>query len=219
MKKKTKIKIIILAVAVVAATVGAILFYTPVQGFGEIDYFIMDVNYNGNYECEVHITELKKAFEDVFNKLSKGMDLAIKKHIPHIQILPEINENSTLGEQIKYYRRYNKIKQSDLSLKLGFNKNAMRDIENNPIKLVDVSLIKSIIAELDIGDKIKINDDYVAFLLDNPFEKIRQTRKEQNLSRKDFAEILGVSASSIKQWELEQHHISRKCYDRIKKHM
>ena len=46
------------------------------------------------------------------------------------------------------------------------------------MKLVNVELIKGVIKELGIEDKININNDYISFLLDNPCKKILSIRKK-----------------------------------------
>lgn len=88
-----------------------------------------------------------------------------------------------MGEQIKYYRSVDDIKQTDLGIKLNFHRSTLNHLENKDMKLINVELIKGIIDKLDIKDKININDDYIAFLLDNPCEKIINLRKRKKLSR------------------------------------
>lgn len=133
--------------------------------------------------------------------------------------VPTIDKNSSLGEQIKYYRRLANIKQKDLSLKLGYTRQALHHIENMEMKLLDINLIKDVIKELDIEDKININDDYIIFLLDNPHQTIIFLRKKLKLTRPKFAEMLGCSITSIKRWENGNTLISRAKFEQLKKCM
>lgn len=121
-----------------------------------------------------------------------------------------------MGEQIKYYRSIDDIKQTDLGIKLNFHRSTLNHLENKDMKLINVKLIKGIIDALDIKDKININDDYIAFLLDNPCEKIINLRKRKKLSRQQLTDILGVSDTSIRRWELGNSHISRKKFESLK---
>lgn len=50
------------------------------------------------------------------------------------------------------------IKQSDLGINLNSTRSTLHHLENKDIKLVNVNLIKDILEELDIKDKIIIND-------------------------------------------------------------
>ena len=127
-----------------------------------------------------------------------------------------MTSESTLGEQIKYYRRLNDVKQTDLGVKLNFERSTLNHLENREMKLVNVKLIKGIIEELDIENEININDDYIKFLLDNPCEKIRKARKKLKLTIQQFGELLGVSDTSVRRWEHGHHQISRKKYERLK---
>ena len=103
-----------------------------------------------------------------------------------------------------------------MGVKLNFHRSTLNHLENRDMKLVNVELIKGIIEELNIQDKININDEYISFLLDNPCDKIIEARQKLKLSRKDFATLLGVDISSVRRWEHGYHQISRKKYERLK---
>ena len=80
-----------------------------------------------------------------------------------------------------------------MGIKLNFERSTLNHLENHEIKLVNVNLIKGIIEELGIEDEININDDYINFLLNNPCDKIRKTRKKMKLTLQQFGDLLGVS--------------------------
>ena len=61
---------------------------------------------------------------------------------------------------------------------------------------------------------LKINDDYVFFLLDSPCEKLVDIRKNLKLTRQELANMLNVSLTSVKRWELGHIHISRTLYNK-----
>ena len=128
----------------------------------------------------------------------------------------KLNENSTSGEQIKYYRRLANIKQTDLCLKLGCDRGVLDCLENRELKLVNIDLIKEVIKELDIEDKIIINDNYIAFLLDNPIQTILDFRKKNNLKRIDLAKMLDKDISVIKEWQTGKSQMTRASYDKLK---
>ena len=130
-----------------------------------------------------------------------------------------INDNSTIGEQIKHYRKLADIKQADLSEKLGYSRGLLLHLENEEMKLVDVDLLKAIIKELNIEDKIVINDDYIKFLLDNPSKTIFDLRQKMNLTIPQFANMLDVSRSAVRFWENGKSQITRKMFDKLKKSM
>lgn len=159
------------------------------------------------------------AISKLFCKLKDKLDAEVTLKTHAIWKIPQINENSTLGEQIKYYRRLANIKQADLCLKLGCDRGVLDHLENRELKLVNIKLIKDIIKELDIVDKININDDYIAFLLDNPIQTILDFRKKNNLKQIDLAKMLDKDISVIKKWETGKSQMTRASYDKLKKCM
>lgn len=167
-------------------------------------------------KCNVHIKELFARTNALFKRIGTRLQLSYTLTTHTCWNLTPLTSESTFGEQIKYYRRLNDVKQTDLGIKLNFERSTLNHLENHDIKLVNVNLIKGIIKELDIEDKININDDYINFLLDNPCEKIRQTRKKMKLTLEQFGNLLGVSDTSVRRWEHGNHQISRKKYERLK---
>ena len=170
-------------------------------------------------KCNIHLLENCVAISDLFYKLRDTIQTEITiKPAPSWRI-PPINKDSSIGEQIKYYRRLAGYKQPELSLKLGFTRQALHHLENQDLKLVDINLLKGVIKELGIEDKIIIDDDYINFLLNDPCKNIIDIRKEMNLTRQEFADMLEVSITSVRRWENGNSHISRNKYDKLKKCM
>ena len=131
-------------------------------------------------KCNYHLKELYVAINDLFSKINSFCELSFTLTTHTCRRVKNITPKSTLGEQIKYYRSIDDIKQTDLGVKLNFHRSTLNHLENKDMKLVNVELIKGVIEELGIKDKINIKDDYISFLLDNPCEKILSIRKKIN---------------------------------------
>ena len=159
------------------------------------------------------------AINNLFNNLKDVINNTITLQTHTIRKVKTINRNSTIGEQIKYYRVLADIEQADLGERLGCSRFAIQHLENKEIKLANIDFIKRIIEELDIKDKIKINDEYIAFLLDNPRETIKKLRQEMNVTRPVFANMIDVSTSAVKDWENGRTEISRTSYAKLKRCM
>ena len=136
---------------------------------------------------------MNKMFYLIKDEFSSNIEIKL----PRINII-ELTKDSSIGKQIKYYRKLANLKQEDLSLKLGCSKEALQHIENREMKLVDINLLKKIIKELDIEDKININDDYIKFLLNNPSKTIFKLGSDLGQSREEFSKRLNISITSVR---------------------
>lgn len=143
------------------------------------------------------------------------MNFSIKTHTT--RKLKPLNDNCTIGDQIKYYRMYQDIRQIDLGKKVNVEVSVIKNIENNKLKAYNVNTINSIFDVLNIKDKVVINDDYLKFLLNNPSFIIKKTRKSYNMTQQEFADYVGITKSCIKQWEIGRVYPSRCKYEQIKK--
>lgn len=170
-------------------------------------------------KCNTHLLETCVLIGELFSKLKHVINAKVTLETHAKWNLPQIDNNSTIGVQIKYYRRLANIKQTDLSLKLGYTRQALNHIENAEMKLVNINLLKDVIKELKIEEKININDEYILFLLNNPSKKVIELRNKLNISRFEFAKLIGVSITSIARWENGNNHISREKYEKIKLYM
>lgn len=170
-------------------------------------------------KCNYNVLEIDAEINKLFYRLKDIIPNTITLKTQTVRKVKPINENSTLGEQIKYYRALANIEQAELAKKLGCSRYAIQNIENKEIKLANIDFIKRILKELDITDKVIINDEYISFLLDNPKETIFNLRKQMNLTRPDFAKLIGASVSAVKDWENGWAMISRTSYAKLKKCM
>lgn len=152
--------------------------------------------------------------DDIYFKI-KLATLKQKIYTSRNLTIPE--ENSTIGEQLKYYRKYNNMSITDLSKKLGISKYSIMHLENDDILLYNLDIIKAIIEEFNIKNKIKINDSYLEFLLDNPSKIIRDYILNNKLTEYKFAKKLDIKESTIKRWVSGKNNISRRNYRKIMK--
>lgn len=149
-----------------------------------------------------------------FNLINDTYTLFVKDDIKTINI----DENSTLGNQIKYARQLKRITQEELARTLGVDSCTIKQIENKTYKqLHSTTIITNIIDYLDIRDKIKINDDYLEFILKKKQHEIFDFRIKYNIALIDFANMIDVYPKTIIKCEKDQSTISRKNLKNISK--
>ena len=83
--------------------------------------------------------------------------------------------------------------------------------------MVDIKILLDVLKELNIEDKVNINDDYLAFLINDSAKTIKEIRKKLNLTRNALENKIGIPIGSIKRWENGYSLITRKSYNKIKK--
>lgn len=125
--------------------------------------------------------------------------------------------NMSLGSQIKYFRELKGITQEELGTAVGMTKYAIRNIENNEMRLVNLTLLDKLIDYLDIQDKIQYEDEYIRFIKNNPIAVIKDYRKRNNLTQYQLSKLLNTGDGTVKQWETGRCVISRNSYEKIKK--
>lgn len=162
--------------------------------------------------------------EEVFsttNKLLKdyaniqdSFSYYIKDYIEPI----EININSSVGEQIKYYRQLKGIQQKDVANYVEIDRYTMYQIENyDYAQIYYPQHIRKIIDFLDIEDKIIWNDKYLEFIINKQNYKIKEFRIKYNLTQKELANLMGknTAVTTIRNWENGKSNISRKMFNKF----
>lgn len=126
--------------------------------------------------------------------------------------LSKTKKDKSFGKQLKYHRIKKGLTQNELASRLNVSRDVILNLENKDKQLYDVKLIKDILSIIDEEKKIKINDDYLNFILNNPGQKIRLYREKYNLNKNEFAQLMGVSRKTVKCWENESNVISKDNY-------
>lgn len=159
---------------------------------------------------------MKEIFTSVSNILKTNANIIdtfkypIKQYIDPI----EINESSSVGDQIKYYRQLMGIQQKDVAKIIDIDRYTMYQLENKEYKqLYDKKHLKDVISFLDIEDKIIWNDKYLEFIYKDKQEEIYEFRMKYGISRVDLGRMMNVYEDTIMKWETNKSTISRKSYD------
>ena len=130
----------------------------------------------------------------------------------------EINQNSTVGEQIKYYRQLIGIQQKDVANYVEIDRYTMYQIENyDYAQIYYPEHIRKIIEFLEIEDKIIWNDKYLEFIINKQNYKIKEFRIKYNLTQRELADLMGknIATTTIRNWENGKCNMSRRMFDRF----
>lgn len=166
-------------------------------------------------ECNADSKDLNDAIQHTFSALFGKKGLQFATSATSVYRLPAMD--MSLGSQIKYFRELQGITQEELGTAVGMTKYAIRNIENNEMRLVNLSLLDKLIDYLGIQDKIRYEDEYIRFIKNNPIALIKDYRKRNNLTQYQLSKLLNVGDGTVKQWETGRCTISRNSYEKIKK--
>lgn len=134
--------------------------------------------------------------------------------------MEEINDETTIGKQIKYFRKINNTRITDMAVELGIGYNTIVRLEeqsdNRNLNHKSIQIINKIINYLDIRDKLNFsNNEYLDFILNKQSSAIKELKDK--IGRMEIANKLNVTPDSVNRWITSDIVISRKHYHQIKK--
>ena len=134
--------------------------------------------------------------------------------------MEEINDETSIGKQVKYFRKINNVRITDMAVELGIGYNTIVRLEeqsdNRNLNHKSIQIINKIIDYLDIRDKLNFNNnEYLDFILNKQSSAIKELKDK--IGRMEIANELNVTPDSVNRWITSDIVISRKHYHKIKK--
>ena len=124
-------------------------------------------------------------------------------------------DGATPGELLRYYRERNGVSKTELGERLGTTDFGVVNLEKgfNPIHYKDAVAAGKL---LNI-DPEELLDEYTRFCKPGYGKRIKKIRAAFEVSQAAFAELVGVSRSTVSIWEAEinDHHPSREIYRKL----
>lgn len=134
--------------------------------------------------------------------------------------MEEINDETSIGKQIKYFRKINNIRITDMAEELEIGYNTIVRLEeqsdNRNLNHKSIQIINKIIDYLDIRDKLNFsNNEYLDFILNKQSSAIKELKDK--IGRMEIANELNINPDSVNRWITSDIVISKKHYHQIKK--
>ena len=134
--------------------------------------------------------------------------------------MEEINDETSIGKQIKYFRKNKKIRITDMAEELEIGYNTIVRLEeqsdNRNLNHKSIQIINKIIDYLDIRDKLNFsNNEYLDFILNKQSSAIKELKDK--IGRMEIANELNINPDSVNRWITSDIVISKKHYHQIKK--
>lgn len=134
--------------------------------------------------------------------------------------MEEINDETSIGKQVKYFRKINNIRITNMATELGIGYNTSVRLEeqsdNRNLNHKSIQIINKIIDCLEIRDKLNFNNnDYLDFILNKQSLTIKKLKDK--IVRMEIASELNINPDSVNRWITSDVVISKRNYYQIKK--
>lgn len=134
--------------------------------------------------------------------------------------MEEINDETSIGKKVKYFRKINNVRITNMATELGIGYNTIVRLEeqsdNRNLNHKSIQIINKIIDYLEIRDKLNFNNnDYLDFILNKQSLTIKKLKDK--IVRMEIASELNINPDSVNRWITSDVVISRKHYHQIKK--
>lgn len=131
----------------------------------------------------------------------------------------EIDDASSFGKQINYFRKLKNIRAKDMAKALNIGYSTILRIENDnfnqKLNHQSIIILNKIIDYMDIRDKLNFsNNDYLDFILNKQSSIIAELKEK--IGRIKLAKELKVSADSVTRWINNEVVISKENYAKLK---
>ena len=128
-----------------------------------------------------------------------------------------LDDDADIYDVIKYHRVKKGYTLEELAKMVNVSRYTIMAIENKK-EYYCIKTLRKIFRVLDIEDEVMSKmDTYMRFLYMGGQATVKDIRKRLGMTQSKFAEALGVSRSSIRDWESGKKELSRKSWEKLVK--
>lgn len=126
-----------------------------------------------------------------------------------------LDDDADIYDVIKYHRIKRGYTIEELAKLVGVSRYTIMAIENKK-EYYCIKTLRKIFRVLEIEEEVIVKmDAYMRFLYMGGQATVKDIRKRLGMTQSRFAKELGVSRSSIKDWESGKKELSRKCWEKL----
>ena len=128
-----------------------------------------------------------------------------------------LDDDADIYDVIKYYRVKKGYSVEELAKMVNLSRYTIMVIENKK-EYYCIKTLRKIFRVLDIEEVVVAKmDTYLRFIYMGGQATVKDMRKRLGMTQSEFAESLGVSRSSIRDWESGKKELSRKSWEKLMK--
>ena len=126
-----------------------------------------------------------------------------------------LDDDADIYDVIKYYRIKKGYTIEELAKMVNVSRYTIMAIENKK-DYYCIKTLRKIFRVLDIEEDVIVKmDAYMRFLYKGGQAIVKDMRKRLGMTQHKFAEELGVSRSSVRDWESSKKELSRKSWEKL----
>ena len=121
---------------------------------------------------------------------------------------------SNVPDRLRWCRHQLGLMQAEVAQIIGVSRSLYIHMENGVCEKNSLQIMDKLAAlyQVPVTDLL---DDYNRFLYDGQGWQIKALRESREMTVAQFAERLGVYASTVRKWERDQARMTRRMWDRL----
>lgn len=115
-------------------------------------------------------------------------------------------EIDNVPDRLRWYRHHMGLMQKEVAEQIGITRGHYIDFEAGCVDYYPKEIVDKLAAfyKIPVGDLL---DDYNCFLYKGQGKLLRKYRKNLGISRKAFAEMIGIHPETLRTWETDQKRV------------
>lgn len=127
---------------------------------------------------------------------------------------PDPERLTTISDKLKWYRIQRGYLQHDVAKTMGVNRTTYSHYEENELDAYPLDKLSKA-ADLFGIPVTALLDDFNLFLYNGQGKQIKGLRKSMRLTQSQFAEYLGISLGTLKNWEQDRVCIQKTTFEKL----
>ncbi len=124
-----------------------------------------------------------------------------------------IREIDNFPDRLRWSRHQLGLTQKEMAELVGVSRSVYLNLETGAVDYCDREIADALAATIGVTVD-ELLDDYNRFIYHGQGRAICRYRKQLGMGKKPFARFLGVSDSSIREWEADRKQVSRKSWEK-----
>ena len=119
----------------------------------------------------------------------------------------------TIPDRLRWLRHSRGLMQTEVAARIGMSDHTYKNIEEGATRQIPKAM-RDRLAQFYGVQAVDFIDEFTQFIEDGQAIRIRAIRTQTGLTRRAYAEQMGIPVRSLEVWENEKKAISYKCWEK-----